>query len=130
MYAIISNGNLVSLCEYPNYIKKNNRTGVYVSTDEEDAIGIAVCGNLYNINGNENIKDAPQAIVVEHDTSDFVFKNMITIEKNEDNHNNTIAAIEDAMCEMDTLSSERLSSIEDALCELDMAITQSLGGAL
>lgn len=129
MYAIISNGNLVSLCEYPNYIKKNN-TGVYISTNEDDAIGIAVCGNLYNINGYENIKDAPQAIVVEHNTSDFVFKNMVTIKKNEETHNNTIAAIEDAMCEIDTLSSERLSSIEDALCELDMVITQSLGGTL
>lgn len=32
----------------------------------------------------------------------------------------TSAAIEDALCEIDTANEERFASIEDALCELDM----------
>lgn len=30
------------------------------------------------------------------------------------------AALEDAVCEMDALTEERLAAIEDALCEMDM----------
>lgn len=33
-----------------------------------------------------------------------------------------VAGIEDAMCEQDMASQERLATIEDSLCELDAAI--------
>ena len=33
-----------------------------------------------------------------------------------------VAEIEDAMCEQDMASQERLATIEDSLCELDAAI--------
>lgn len=33
-----------------------------------------------------------------------------------------VAEIEDAMCEQDMASEERLAAIEDSLCELDAAI--------
>ena len=33
-----------------------------------------------------------------------------------------VAGIEDAMCEQDMESQERLATIEDSLCELDAAI--------
>ena len=33
-----------------------------------------------------------------------------------------VAGIEDAMCEQDMASEERLATIEDSLCELDAAI--------
>lgn len=33
-----------------------------------------------------------------------------------------VAGIEDAMCEQDAESQERLATIEDSLCELDAAI--------
>lgn len=33
-----------------------------------------------------------------------------------------VAEIEDAMCEQDMASEERLATIEDSLCELDAAI--------
>lgn len=35
-----------------------------------------------------------------------------------------VAEIEDAMCEQDMVSQERLATIEDSLCELDAAINK------
>lgn len=36
-----------------------------------------------------------------------------------------VAEIEDAMCEQDMASQERLATIEDSLCELDAAINNN-----
>ena len=38
-----------------------------------------------------------------------------------------VAGIEDAMCEQDMESQERLATIEDSLCELDAAVNKSGG---
>lgn len=35
-----------------------------------------------------------------------------------------VAEIEDAMCEQDMASEERLAAIEDSLCELDAAVNK------
>ena len=35
-----------------------------------------------------------------------------------------VAEIEDALCEQDMASEERLAAIEDALCELDAAVNK------
>lgn len=35
-----------------------------------------------------------------------------------------VAEIEDAMCEQDVASQERLATIEDSLCELDAAVNK------
>lgn len=35
-----------------------------------------------------------------------------------------VAEIEDAMCEQDMASEERLAAIEDSLCELDAAVSK------
>lgn len=35
-----------------------------------------------------------------------------------------VAEIEDAMCEQDAASEERLAAIEDSLCELDAAVNK------
>ena len=35
-----------------------------------------------------------------------------------------VAEIEDAMCELDMESQERLATIEDSLCELDAAVNK------
>ena len=35
-----------------------------------------------------------------------------------------VAEIEDAMCEQDTTSEERMAAIEDSLCELDAAVNK------
>nr|DAH80015.1 MAG TPA: hypothetical protein [Caudoviricetes sp.] len=36
----------------------------------------------------------------------------------------TAAGIEDALCEQDMASEERLAAIEDSLCELDAAVNK------
>ena len=36
MYAIISKGELLALCERPRYVKRNEETGAYVEAAEEE----------------------------------------------------------------------------------------------
>ena len=123
MYAILSNGALVSLCEKPRYVKRHERTGVYVETEEADAVAVAVSGTLYNIHGQELIKGAQQAIVVEREASEYIFQNKAHIEENAENTNSAIITMEDALCEMDMTSQTKMTAMEDALCELDMAMS-------
>ena len=118
MFAIISNGALVSLCEKPRYVKQNDN-GVYVETTEAEAIGVSVNGDLYNINGGDAIPDAPEATITEHDGSEFVFKNRVRIIKNEAETGAAIISIEDALCEIDAAENDNMAAIEDALCEID-----------
>jgi hypothetical protein len=126
MYVIISAGNLVSLCEKPRYIKKND-TGIYVEAQPEDAIGIAVAGTLYNLEGGNAIPDAPEAIVREGDASEYIFRNKAQIAQNAESASVAIIGVEDAMCDMDAANDERLTAVEDALCELDEAINDQGG---
>ena len=51
MYAIISKGELLALCERPRYVKQNEETGAYVEAAEAEAIGIAVGGPVGAIAG-------------------------------------------------------------------------------
>lgn len=37
MYAIISKGELLALCERPRYVKRNEETGAYVEAAEAEA---------------------------------------------------------------------------------------------
>jgi hypothetical protein len=126
MYEIISAGDLVALCEKPRYVKTND-TGTYVEAQPEDAIGIAVAGTLYNLEGSNAIPDAPEAIVREGDASEYIFQNKAQITKNAESASVAIIGVEDAMCDMDAANDERLTGIEDALCELDEAINNRGG---
>lgn len=82
MYAVISEGALVALCDKPRYVKINENTGLYVRAEKEDAIGISVNGKLYNLPGSSEIVDAPEAIVRDGDISEYVFSNRAKIEVN------------------------------------------------
>lgn len=102
MYAILSGGALIALCDKPRYIKQNE-SGVYVEADAAEAIGVSVSGDLYNINGGNAIPDAPEAVVAQHDVAEYVFRNRVRIVENEEA---TIAAItetENALCELDSI---------------------------
>ena len=105
MYAIMSGGELVDLCDEPRYIKQNDY-GIYVTADAADAIGVSVKGDKYNINGGDAIPDAPQAVVVQRDGGEFVFNSCEQIKEDEA----AIALIEDAICEMDA-EAGRLSAV-------------------
>lgn len=122
MYAIISRGVLVALCDRPRYIKVNPKTGAYVEASEVEAVGIAVGGDVYNLFGRMDIEGAPEAIIRDNDVAEFVFRNSVKISENEEATNAGFAEVEDAVCEFETSADERMSAMEDALCELDTLI--------
>lgn len=119
MYAILSGGALVALCDKPRYVRLNPNSGCYVEAKAEEAIAVAVNGELYNINGGNAIPDAPQAVVKEDDAAEYVFGNRVRILENEEATSAAVVRLEDALCEQDAAAEERLAAIEDALCELD-----------
>lgn len=121
MYVILSGGVLLALCDKPRYVKKNDN-GVYVEADAAEAIGVSVRGNLYNINGGNAIPDAPEAVIVQRDVSEYVFSNRVRLKKHEKFTNIAIIEVEDALCELDTATDEKINTMEDALCELDSII--------
>ncbi len=123
MYAILSGGELLALCDEPRYIKINEKTGTYIRASAEDAIGIAVNGATYNLPGRSDIADAPQVVIRTGDVSEYVFRNKAQIKENEDSTSAAIVAVEDAICSMDESSEARLAALETALCELDAAVS-------
>ena len=52
---------------------------------------------------------------------EYVFRNHARIIENEEATNAAFVAMEEAMCDMDSSSEERLTAVEEALCELDSA---------
>lgn len=80
MYAIMSNGALLSLCDKPRYIKRNESSGAYVEAAAADAIGASVNGDLYNINGGNAIPGAPQAVVAQAESGELIFRNTACIQ--------------------------------------------------
>lgn len=59
MYAILSGGVLLALCDKPRYVKVNEASGAYVEAEEAEAVGVSICGDLYNLVGGTAIPDAP-----------------------------------------------------------------------
>lgn len=122
MYAILSGGVLLALCDKPRYVKKNEASGAYVEAEATEAVGISVSGDLYNLPGSDAIPDAPEAIVTDSDITEFVFRNRARIAENEEATGAAIVEMENAMCESDAETDGRLAEVENALCELDAAI--------
>ena len=119
MYAIVSDGVLVSLCDKPHYVKLNEDNRCYVEADESEAIAVSVRGDLYNIHGGNTIPDAPQAEIVQNDGAEYVFQNRVRITENEESTAASIIEVENALCDLDTVAESKLTAIEDALCEMD-----------
>lgn len=75
MYAILSGGALLALCDKPRYIKVNEATGAYVEAKNiEEAIGLSVSGDLYNLPGKTTIEGAPEAVVSEVEIGELIFR--------------------------------------------------------
>ena len=118
MYAIIVDGEIISLCDHPRYIKKNPSSGAYIQCQEKDAEGVAANGTPYNINGEDAIPDAPQAFIRNDEGNEYIFNIHAKAERNESD----IIVVEDALMESDASSDERMNAIEDAIFELDEKI--------
>lgn len=122
MYEILSGGALVSLCDKPRYVRLNPDSGCYVEAVPEEAIAVAVNGNLYNIKGGNAVPNAPEAVVREADGAEYVFGNRARIAENEQATGAAVVQLEEALCEQDAATEERLTAVEEALCELDSVI--------
>lgn len=120
MVKIISEGATIALCDAPHYIRLKAETGAYVGATQEDAQGIAVLGEPYNLPGHTEITRvalkneetgetetviAPEAYAVEVDGGEMIVAGM----------NEVNATTGDALCELDA----GLEDVKDALCEID-----------
>ncbi len=97
MYQIISDGQIVSLCDNPRYIKVKPSTGCFVQTTAEEAQGVSAGGKPYNLSGHTEITvtnydeetetsetvPAPVADVREVDGGEVAFKEGVRIGENE-----------------------------------------------
>ena len=81
MYAIISGGELVALCDKPRYVRVNPDSGCYVECARAEAIAVSVNGDLYNLGGGSAVTGAPAAVVRETDAAQYVFRNRAQIIK-------------------------------------------------
>lgn len=80
MYKIVSGGVIVAVCDKPRYIAPNPDTGVFVEVPQEEAVGIAVAGTAYNLNGSTAIEGAPDAVAIEVESGELIFGNMERID--------------------------------------------------
>lgn len=119
MYAIVSDGVLVSLCDKPHYVKLNEENGCYVEAEETEAIAVSVRGNLYNTNEENAVLGVPQATITRSDGAEYVFQNRVRIAENEESTTLKMIEVENALCDLDTAAESKLTAIEDALCEMD-----------
>ncbi len=124
MYAILSGGVLVSLCDKPRYVRLNPDSGAYIEAAPEEAVAVAVNGVLYNINDGSDVPGAPGAVVRGIDASEYIFDNRVQIAENKHVTGTAVIRLEDALCEQDAAQDERVSAIEDAVCELDSLISK------
>lgn len=93
MYKVVSEGRLVAICEEPRYVMKKPATGAWIEADAEHAEALAVKGELFGFNGHE-VEGRPGAILLKADTAEWVVDHYAQKE--------AIAALEDALCEMDS----------------------------
>ena len=122
MYVIIIGGGLVALTAKPNYVKRHPETGCYVEAAKEDAIGMAVAGEVYNLPGGIDIPDTPQVFIRESEAEEYVFRNIVAIAENKASAEAAFIQNENALCELDETTESRMSALEDAVCELDEII--------
>ena len=97
MYEIISEGQIVSLCDKPCFIKLKPSTGCFIEATAEDEQGVSAGGKPYNLSGHTEITvitydeetetsetiPAPVADVREVDGGEVAFKEGVRINDNE-----------------------------------------------
>lgn len=66
MYRITLNGELLAICDTPNFIKVDPDTGCYVQASKEEAEGIAVKSMPYSLPGH-SLNGNPVADIQEVD---------------------------------------------------------------
>lgn len=96
-------------------------TGAYVEAAELRPSASPWAARCTTCPAGTAIPDAPEALAQEGEAEEYVFRNHARIIENEEATNAAFVAMEEAMCDMDSSSEERLTAVEEALCELDSA---------
>ncbi len=121
MYAIISKGELLALCERPRYVKRNEETGAYGRRRRPKpsvSPWVARCITC------PAAPPSPTRRRRWHRRARLRSMCSATTPASSRTRratNAAFAAVEEAMCELDSSSEERLTAVEEALCELDGA---------
>lgn len=67
-----TDGTEIGITDTPRFIKRDATTGVFVTADESEAVGIAFKGKPYNLFGHDEIQDAPVVLLVKFNIGDIV----------------------------------------------------------
>lgn len=117
--AIIVNDKIISICDKPNYVKLHPYVDCYISCDESEAIGISAGsgedGGIFNLPGRNDIPDAPTAYVKDDEGREYFYTIHNTALKSAED----VEVIEEAICDSDITTGDRIAVIEEVLCELD-----------
>ena len=100
MYKIVSDTGLVAICEDLRFVRKKASTGAWIQSDEAEAQAIAVRGELYGF-GDHEVEDRPTVTIMKIDGGEWVADTYVE----ENAYKTDIAALEDALCEMDSAGS-------------------------
>ena len=115
-------GELVALTKLPlYYIKRSTKAhGSLIHADnEEDAIGISINGETFNIGDHTELEGRPTAMIREvEDDAQYVFLSHVKAEKAENGN----TEVSDALLELDTNVNVSVEEIQSALCELDESV--------
>lgn len=111
MYRIINidTGEIIGMVTTVNYIRRKAETGAFVTANVNNAGGIAYKSVPYNLSNKEGVGADETVVLREFDAAELMAELKETTEM-----------LEDALCEQDVVTEERLAAIEDALCEMDM----------
>ncbi len=99
-------GTELGITDAPIYIKYGE-SGDFTPSSVKDAIGVAFQGKPYNLVGHEEIEDT-DTVLVSHVDSGEVIKQQVAA---------SVAATEDALCELDAGFEERIGAVETALSD-------------
>ena len=115
MFQIVSEGRVVGMVDKPRFIKYKPESNCFVQTDKENAQGVAVMGQAYNLPGHKEIIGCPDAIILEKDGFEILFGNSVKIAKVEEDG----LIVSDALIDLDETVNEKITELQDALIELD-----------
>lgn len=122
MKEIIVNSRVIAICEQPLYLKPiPDRPGMFKEATEEEAViisaGLGEDAGFYNLwNKEPYFPDKAVAYVRDHVLGDYVFN----AHNNAEKAAGEVLVIEDAMCDSDNLTENRIATLEEALCDMDV----------
>jgi len=105
---------------YIKYSTKNPGVLIQARTSEE-AIGISIHGETYNINGGTELEGRPSAVIREvDDSAEYVFS--ANVKANEAGEGVTV--VTSGLLELDENTSAEIAELREAILEIDASISE------